>query len=342
MKAWVFHSKTDLRLEERPEPEPGPGEVAVRIAYNGLCGSDLHEYLHGPLFIPVHEQNPVTGHLGPLIMGHEASGTVSAVGVGVRDVVAGQRVAIEPVVRRPGDDEHYNLGAAFYGLMADGFLVETAVVPRSALHALPDGVSLLAGALTEPMSVAWHAAARTGLTAGQAGLVFGGGPIGLGTALSLRARGVDRILVVEPSDTRRAVAAQLGLDTIDPRAGDFQARVGAFAEGGVDAAVDAAGVPDAVTVGIQALAPQGQLVVVAAHLGPVPVDTNQLLMAERSITGSMGYHNDFPEVLRQLNAGAYPTDGWVQTIPFERLVTEGFERLTSGQAVKILVEVGAG
>ncbi|MFI7666136.1 zinc-binding dehydrogenase [Nocardia sp. NPDC049526] len=304
-------------------------------------GSHLHEYLHGPLFIPVHEANPLTGHLGPLIMGHEASGTVMAVGEGVSDVLAGQRVAIEPVIRKPGDDDHYNLGAAFYGLMAHGFLAETAVVPKSAVHILPDRVSLQAGALTEPMAVAWHAAVRTGLVPGQAGLVFGGGPIGLGTAMSLRARGIDRILVVEPSASRREIIGKLGLDTVDPGADDFQARVADFSTEGVHAAVDAAGVSDAVTAGIRALAPQGQLVVVAAHLAPVPVDTNQLLMAERSITGSMGYHNDFPEVLRQLDAGAFALDGWVQTIPFEQLVTEGFDRLSSGQGVKILVEVGA-
>lgn len=126
------------------------------------------------------------------------------------DVLAGQRVAIEPVIRKPGDDDHYNLGAAFYGLMAHGFLAETAVaetavVPESAVHILPDRVSLQAGALTEPVAVAWHAAVRTGLVPGQAGLVFGGGPIGLGTAMSLRARGIDRILVVEPSASRREI-----------------------------------------------------------------------------------------------------------------------------------------
>ena len=154
MKAWVFHNKTDLRLEDLPQPEPGPDEVAVRIAYNGICGSDLHEYFHGPLVIPIHQAHPVTGHMGPVILGHEASGTVSAVGAGVEDFVVGQRVAIEPVFRRPGDDAHYNLNAAFYGLMTHGFLAETAVVRRSAAHSLREGVSLLAGALTEPMAVA--------------------------------------------------------------------------------------------------------------------------------------------------------------------------------------------
>ncbi|MGQ4598937.1 zinc-binding dehydrogenase [Nocardia sp. R6R-6] len=339
MRAWVFHGKTDIRLEDLPEPAPGPGEVAVRIAYNGICGSDLHEYLHGPLFIPVHEAHPVTGHVGPLTLGHEASGKVSAIGEGVDDVVVGQRVALEPIFRRPGDDERYNLDAAFYGLMTPGFLADTAVVRRSAVHPLPDGVSLQAGALTEPMAVAWHAAARTGLTAGHIAVVFGGGPIGIGTALSLRARGVDRVLVVEPSPDRRAVLERLGLASADPGADAFPGQLRSFVGDGANAVVDAAGVPDAVTAGIQALGPQGRLVVVAAHLAPVPIATNQLLMAERSITGSMGYHNDFPDVLRQLAAGAFPMDGWVQTIPFERLIAEGFEQLRSGRAVKVLVEV---
>ncbi|NKQ56145.1 zinc-binding dehydrogenase [Amycolatopsis sp. K13G38] len=340
MRAWVFHGKKDVRLEELPEPEPGPGEVAVRIAYNGICGTDLHEYFHGPLFIPVHEANPVTGHRGPLTLGHEASGTVSALGEGVQDVAIGQQVALEPVIRRPGDEHHYNLGAAFYGVMAPGFLADTAVVQRSAVHSLPSGVSLLEGALTEPLAVAWHAAARTRLTSGQTAVVFGGGPIGLGTALSLRARGVDRLLIVEPSASRRAMLDKLGLSSIDPGADGFAAQLAAFAGTGADAVVDAAGVPDAVAAGIDVLGPHGRMVIVAAHLAPVSIDTNQLLMAERTITGSMGYRDDFPDVLRQQAAGTFPTETWVEVIPFEQLVPRGFDQLDSGRAVKVLVEIG--
>lgn len=340
MRAWVFHGKTDMRLEELPEPEPGPGEIAVRIAYNGICGSDLHEYFHGPLFIPLDQPHPVTGHSGPTTLGHEASGTVASVGEGVTDLAVGDRVALEPVVRRPGDDEQYNLNASYYGVMAPGFLADTAVVQRSAAHVLPPEVSLRDGALSEPLAVAWHAALRAALNPHETAVVFGGGPIGIGTALSMRAQGVRRVVVVEPSPQRRAIVERLSLPTLDPASADFTSRLAEFTDGGAGACVDAAGVPAAITSAIEALGPHGRLVIVAAHMVPVAVDTNQLLISERSIIGSMGYLNDFPRVIEELALGTFPTTPWVESIAFEELVEQGFDRLAAGQGVKILVNVG--
>jgi (R,R)-butanediol dehydrogenase/meso-butanediol dehydrogenase/diacetyl reductase len=339
MRAWIYHGNSDIRLEELPEPQPGPGEVAVRIAFNGLCGSDLHEYFDGPMFIPIQQPNPVTGHHGPVTLGHEASGTITALGDGVEDFEVGTRVAIEPIVRTPGDDAHYNIGAAFYGLMKPGFLADTAVVGRKSIHPLPTNVSLHQGALTEPLSVAWHAAAKTGLGRGQAAIVFGGGPIGIGTALSLRARNVDHVLVVEPAARRRTLLADIGFDTADPTDPDFPRRLAEIAPHGFDGAVDSAGAGAALTAGINALAPQGVLVIVAIHTKLVTIDPNLLLAAERTIVGSMGYRDDFPAVLAAQAAGAFPTDGWVETIPFDNLIDDGLNRLHRGEAVKILVEV---
>jgi (R,R)-butanediol dehydrogenase/meso-butanediol dehydrogenase/diacetyl reductase len=340
MRAWVFHGNKDVRLEALPEPTVGPGEVAVHIAYNGICGSDLHEYFHGPLFIPMHEEHPTTGHKGPVTLGHEASGTIAAVGEGVHDVHVGQRVTIEPIVRTPTNPDQYNLNAAFYGLMAPGFLADTAVVQRSAVHLLPEGVSLADGALTEPLSVAWHAVVRSGLAAGQSAVVFGGGPIGIGAALSLRARGIERVCVVEPAPSRRAVLERLGLAACDPGNESFQAEIRQVVGTAADAVIDAAGVPAAITEGIDLLGPHGRLVVVAAHMVPVPIDTNQLLIAERSLVASMAYRDDFPQVLAQQAAGAFPSEAWVETIPFEDLIEAGLERLATGKAIKVLVEVG--
>ncbi len=127
----VYHGNQDLRIEDVPEPIPGPGEVRVRIAYNGICGSDLHEIFNGPMFTPLETAHPTTGHRGPVVLGHEASGIVDAVGSGDIDVEVGQRVAIEPVFRVPGDDANYNLDAAFYGLSLNGFLADFAVAWRA-------------------------------------------------------------------------------------------------------------------------------------------------------------------------------------------------------------------
>jgi (R,R)-butanediol dehydrogenase/meso-butanediol dehydrogenase/diacetyl reductase len=338
MRAWVYYGNTDVRLEDLPEPTPGPGEVAVRIAYAGICGSDLHEYFHGPMFTPLDHPDPTTGHHGPVTLGHEASGTVSAVGDGITDVVVGQQVALEPIVRTPGD-EYYNVDAAFYGLQAPGFLADTAVVRRSAVHPLPPEVSLLDGALTEPLAVAWHAANRAGVRAGETAVIFGGGPIGIGVALSLRSLGLDRLVVVEPAADRRVVLDKLGLAALDPAGSHFRDELADFCGPGAHTAVDAAGVADAVTTGLQILRSGGRLVIVAGHVSPVTIDTNQMLLGERSIVASMAYRDDFPEVLRRQAAGELPTDAWVETVPFDRLVDQGLERLAAGQAVKVLVEV---
>lgn len=338
MRAWMYHGNKDIRLEEVPDPVPGPGEVSVEIAYNGICGSDLHEYFDGPLFTPIENRHPKTRHLGPVILGHEASGTVAALGDGVTDLAVGDRVVIEPIVRQKGDDNAYNLDASFYGLMTNGFLADRAVVTRTALHSLPPEVDLAAGALAEPLAVAWHAANKTRLEPGDAAVVFGGGPIGIGSALSLRALGTERILVVEPSQQRRKILEHLGVLTVDPTTDDYRSQLSAFTGPGVKACIDAAGVPSAVHDSIESLAPGGQLVVVAGHVAPVTIELNRLLLSERSIVTSMGYRNDFPDVLKYMASGAFPTESWVETIEFENLA-EGIDRLKSGEAVKVLVEV---
>ncbi|GAF43145.1 zinc-binding dehydrogenase [Rhodococcus wratislaviensis] len=342
MRAWIYHGNQDVRLEDVPEPVPGPGEVRVRIAYNGICGSDLHEIFNGPMFIPLETVHPTTGHHGPIVLGHEASGIVDAVGPGEIDVEVGQRVAIEPVFRVPGDDAHYNLNAAFYGLSANGFLADCAVVPRRAVHVLPDEVSLIEGALSEPISVAWRAVERADVSVDDSVVVFGGGPIGIAAALSLRAKGIDKFAVVEPSRRRRIVVSEMGFETLDPSATDFQEKLTSFVGSGVQACVNAAGVAPVMKQAIDVLAPGGKLMVVATHVEPVSIDLNQLLMAEKTILTSIGYRDDFPSVIEQQARGAFPTSSWVETVRFEDLVETGLTRLRSGEAIKTLIEVNGG
>ncbi|MDV7353672.1 zinc-binding dehydrogenase [Rhodococcus oxybenzonivorans] len=340
MRAWVYHGNNDIRREELPEPAPGPGQVAVKIAFNGICGTDLHEIFHGPMFIPVSDPDPRTGHVGPVTLGHEASGTVKALGDGVSDLRIGQRVAIEPIVRGSASSVGaYNLDAAFYGLMAPGFLADTAVVNRASVHPVPDSVSLADAALTEPLATCWHAVTKTNLTEGDSSVVFGAGPIGIGTALSLRARGVERVAVVEPSDNRRKILDELGFTTIDPRSHDYHEELDEFAGPGVKATFDAAGVASVVSDGITTLAPLGQLVIVATHVAPVPIDLNSLLIAEKSIVSSVAYLDDFGQVIDLLAKGAFPSSSWVETVPFDRFLDQGVESVRAGSAVKVLIEV---
>ena len=168
MRAAVYYGNHNLEIEDVPEPTPGDGQVKVQVSRNGICGTDLHEYYDGPIFIPPTEPHPLTGKAMPLVIGHEFSGAVTDVGAGVTDVDEGDRVTIEPIYRcgalpavQVGPLQPVHL-VGFHGLMADGGMAEYTVVPRNQVHKLPDSVPLEMGALVEPMSVAYHAAVLGG------------------------------------------------------------------------------------------------------------------------------------------------------------------------------------
>src|SRR5262249_53147336 len=203
MKAALYYGTEDIRIEEVDEPEAEAGQVKVRVAYNGLCGSDVHEYFDGARSIPV-EPHPLTGARAPLILGHEAAGYVVDVGPGVADLHEGDLVAVEPTVScgacRYCLSGQYNMcpKLAFHGLSTGGGgLAEYTVVDRAMVHPVPTGVSALEAALVEPLAVAAHGVARSGLRAGQQAVVLGGGPIGIALYLTVRSQDV-AVVVVEP------------------------------------------------------------------------------------------------------------------------------------------------
>ena len=226
MRAAMYYGNHKLEIEDIPEPSPGEGQVKVRVSRNGICGTDLHEYYDGPIFIPPDQPHPLTGKAMPLVIGHEFSGTVTEVGAGVTDVGEGDRVTIEPVYRcghcRPCKSGRYNLcnSVGFHGLMADGGMAEYTVVPQNQVYRLPDSIPLEMGALVEPMSVAYHAAVLGEVNDQSRALIYGAGPIGIGLWFALRGMGLTEIDVVEPSPTRRNAIEALGARTLDPTALD--------------------------------------------------------------------------------------------------------------------------
>ncbi len=347
MRAAVYYGNQDLRLEEVPEPSPKPGEVKLRVLYNGICGSDLHEYYDGPITTRSHEPHPLTGQVNPVIMGHELAGDVVEVGAGVEDLAVGDRVAVEPVQTcghclycESGQYNHCGL-LAFHGYNRDsGGLAQYSVVKRSMAHKLPRGMTGMQGALVEPMAIAWRTAERCRLEAGQTAVIHGGGPIGIGVYFTLRRRGVN-VIVSDPSPTRRAVLRGLGVrDVLDPRETDVVAAVRDLTGGrGAHASVDAAGVPAAFDAAFRGTRVDGNVVVVAIHTRPLTLGAMDILMSEARVTGVALSCNAFPAVIAEMAAGAYPQEGWVETIPFARLIDQGFERLHRQEGTKILVDV---
>ena len=345
MRAAVYYGPNKLEVDEVAEPEPGPGTVKVRVGFNGICGTDLHEYYAGPIFVPT-EPHPLTHQQLPLTMGHEFSGVITGVGDGVSGWAEGDRVAIEPIYKcdhcAPCLAGNYNVcqSIGFHGLMSDGGMAEYTVVPTSMLHRLPDSVSLELGALVEPMSVAYHAATLGDVQAGDTAMVFGAGPIGIGLWFALRGKGLDDVFVVEPSEIRRAAIESLGARALDPAAVDVPAFIADHTKGlGADAVYDAAGVAPAVATALACVGSRKPMVSVAIYEKPLQTPLLNLVMNESRIQGSLCYTGaDFEAVIALMDKGAYDTTGWVTKIAIGDVIDEGFEALHAGKKMKVLVD----
>lgn len=347
MRAIRYHGREDVRLEELPDPTPGPGDVLLRVHANGVCGSDLHEYYHGPFFTSP-RPHPLTGQTLPVVLGHEFGGTVVDVGSDVDDIEPSCLVAVEPIETcgvcascRNGH-RHLCRSIAFHGYHRDGGgLAELTCVPRSMVHPVPAGVGRLQAALVEPLAVACRAAHRTRAGEGDIVVVHGAGPIGIGALLTFRREGV-RVIMSDPAEMRRRVAASLGaILVVDPTTDDVVAAARDLTDGlGAAGAVDAAGVGPAFKAAVAGTRPDGTVVVVAHHHdGPVPLRSNNLIFTEVNVTGSNIYRDEFDLVLDAIATGGYPLDEWVTTVPFDRLVTGAFEPLAHQEALKVVVDV---
>ncbi|MEW2626130.1 alcohol dehydrogenase catalytic domain-containing protein [Streptomyces sp. NPDC048106] len=347
MLAARLYGAKDLRIEEMPEPEPGPGEVKIRVAYAGICGTDVHEYFELPR--TTCEPNPLTGAVLPQTLGHEFAGTVVGIGAGVDRVAPGDRVCVRPIrtcgacPRCTSGLSHLCVRLAAIGVTSPGGgLAQYVVVPAGTTHRLPDAVSLEQGALAEPMAVALNAVERAGVCAGGSALVMGAGAVGMGAVFALRAQGVEDVFVVEPSPPRRAAAARHGARVLDPGVDDVVAEVLKRTGGrGVDAAVECAGRPAALDTAIRCVAARAPVVMVALYSGPVAVDASVVRLAELALLGSEAYPDGvFERVLAHMAAGYYPTDGWLDLIPLADTLA-GLRDVRDGRRVKVLVGIPA-
>lgn len=348
MKALVLHGADDLRLEDLDLPVPGDGEVLVRVAFNGICGSDLSVVRSGYVAT---EPHPLTGAHGPQVLGHEFSGTIEQLGAGVTQLRVGDRVAVQPSYscgscpRCRDGLAHLCVVVAFHGLSAHGGgLSELTVVPAQNAHPLPESVSLRQGAVVEPLAVALHGVRLADPDPAELALVIGGGPIGICAALNLRVAGVRRILVSEPSPQRRAVVESLGFDVLDPTSVDVRVEVLARTNGaGADLVLECAGVTAAIGTALSSVRARGRVLLLATYAQPVELYTYALMFSEAQLRCSMVYSaEEFHEVIELMAQGAYNLDGWVQQVPLAEAVTEGFQAASAGRVMKVLVEVGHG
>jgi L-iditol 2-dehydrogenase len=295
-----------VRVEERPTPSPGPGEVLVRVASVGVCGSDVHYYDEGRI-----GDHVVTA---PLVLGHESSGTVVAVGEGVHDRAPGQRVAVEPGVPcgrcRPCRTGAYNLCPDVRFLATppvDGAFTEYLAVPEAFAHPVPDALSDDAAALLEPTSVAVWAVRKAGVALGDRVLVTGAGPVGLLVAMVARAAGAQEVTVTDVVPERRAAAARHGVTRVlDPAEASPAEVVEA------DVLVECSGVAAAVGDGVAAVRPGGTAVLVGMGAARETLLPTQLLQTrEITLTGTFRYAHTYPTAIALAESGAVDLDALV-------------------------------
>lgn len=352
MKAARYYGKEDIRVEQIAEPELRPGTVKIAPVFNGICGSDLHLFHNGPLGLPTADTpHPLSGETLPVVLGHEFSGVVEAIGEGVEGLSVGDSVVVEPLMVdgtcpacKAGK---YNLceQMGFIGIAGGGGgLSEHIVVEQRWVHPVGD-LPLDQAALIEPLAVAVHAVRHARAREGQVAVVGGAGPIGLLVAAVLKAKGVTTI-VSEVSGTRRALALSSGVAdvVVDPSTEDLAALVAEHTGGaGAELAFDAAGVGAVVHQLLQVLGAGGRLEVVAIHTTPVELNlTGQLIMGDHEIGGSIGYASNHPEAIELARSGKVNLAPFITSrIVVDDIVTQGFERLISNKdsEVKILVSM---
>jgi (R,R)-butanediol dehydrogenase/meso-butanediol dehydrogenase/diacetyl reductase len=347
MKALRWHARRDVRLDDVPEPAATRGEVVVRVAACGICGSDLHEYLDGPVLIP-RAPHPLTGVAPPVTLGHEFGGRIVAVGPDVAGFQAGDRVTVNPCLLcrecawcRRGQP---NLCArlATLGLSRDGGFASLVGVPAYGCHLLPPAVDDRAGAVVEPLAVAVHAARRARVAGGERAAIVGGGPVGLLLLQVLRARGLPWIAVVEPREERRRLARDLGAAVVlDPAAGD-PAHALAELTGGqrAELAFECVGNEAAFATALRLASKGGRVVLVGLVPAPVPVNLLALLAHEKEIVGSSAYTDEFPAAVSLLAEGRVRVDGLItREVALEDALGHGLTALLDRDArhVKILV-----
>ena len=355
MKALRFYAAKDLRIEEIDDiPQPGPGQVAIKNKYVGICGTDLHEYVAGPIFVPV-EPHPFTKAQAPQVLGHEFSGEVTAVGEGVTHVKPGDRVSVQPLVMpRSGDyfaDRglfHLSEDLALVGLSwMSGGMAEAAIVNDYNAVKIPDTMSWEEGALVEPTAVAVYACERGEVTAGDSVLVTGAGPIGMLAMLSAKAFGATKIFLSDVNETRLKLAKDILPDviTFNPMKDDVVAEIRAQTEGGVgcDKVIEASGNEAALNTGLQAVRKQGTIVQVGLHTKDSKLHWHDVTFKDVDVRGAWAYPTHYwPKVVDLIASGAIPAEKVVtKKIVLDEAVTEGFDALldASGEHVKILIDV---
>jgi L-idonate 5-dehydrogenase len=340
MQSIVIHAAKDLRIEDRPEDEVGPGEVGLRLATGGICGSDLHYFNHGG-FGTVRLREP-------MILGHEVSAYVEEIGEGVTGLSKGQLVAVSP--SRPCGNCRYCaegvpnqcLNMRFYGSAMPFPHIQGAfrqrLVAKASQCAVADGLSAGEAAMAEPLAVTLHATRRAGDLFGKRVLVTGCGPIGVLSILAARRAGAAEIVATDLSDFTLSIARRAGADRTINSASEPDALTAYGADKGYfDALYECSGAAVALAGGIGALRPRG-IVLQLGLGGDMTVPMQAITSKELDIRGSFRFHSEFAIGVELMRKGLIDVKPLIsQTLPLARSVEAFTLASDRSQAMKVQI-----
>lgn len=331
VRALVLERQHELALRDIDMPlDVGPGMVRIAIHTVGVCGSDVHYYTHGRIGPFVVD--------APMVLGHEASGTVVAIGEGVTHLQVGDRVCMEPGIPDPNSRASrlgmYNVDPAvrFWATPPiHGVLTAEVVHPANYTFKLPDNVSFAEGAMVEPFAVGMQAAAKAKITPGDTAVVLGAGPIGTMVALAALAGGCARVIVADLAQPKLDIAAKYqGIIPLNIRESNIVEKVAELTEGwGADVVFECSGSPKAWETIMNLPRPGGAIVVVGLPVEPVKVDIAGASTKEVRIENVFRYAHQYDRAIALIASGK---------VDLKPLISETFEFEDSKKAFDRAVE----
>lgn len=338
IKATQYTGNKKFAVVDVPKEEPGDGEVRIKVAFCGVCGTDVHIY-HGMM------DQRVTM---PLTIGHEMSGSIDAIGSGVSGYAVGDRVVVRPLddrAEKPSDKgfSHIAAGLKFIGIDSPGAMQQYWNVPAFTLHKLPSDTDMRLAALIEPLAVACHDVRLSGLMPGEHVVVLGGGPIGMLVALVAREAGGE-VIISEMNPVRVKLATSLGFKVVNPATTDLVDYVTAQTDGGLaDVVFEVAGVQPTVDIMTDVAGIRGRIVMVAIHGQPRPVNLFKFFWKELKLIGARVYEpEDYEKAISLVAGGELPLDKLVTSIAPLTDVQSVFENIDRNpDGMKVLLDCQA-
>ncbi len=345
MKAAALTGSRAMSIVDLPDAGPGPGEVKLRVAFCGICGSDMHEF---------EAENPprALGFMQP-VMGHEFSGEIIAVGEGVTQYRVGQHAVGNPgagcgecnyCARGRENLCRGGNGGGGMGYTRPGAYADYITMPERSVVALPEGADLRAAALTEPFAVAWHSLIQGGYDPAQLLVIAGAGPIGLLTVIAARQMRGTRIIVSEPLAGRRAVAETVGASHVVEPAKLVETTLSLSNNDGADLSVDCSGLPVGIASCVDATARGANIVIAGVGDQPYSMDILRTIINEYTFIGVLGYsRREFADSAMMIARGDVDVTPVISEVVPVSGTPDAFARLSDGrnELRKILVSPDA-